>query len=97
MRLHKFTPYSKQSQKIEAFMKRVEVQEKQVGAMRKSHSVIDQKVQAIANRDKKDLAGFERLVDRANDAMERHGKNLLTHQATLDRLIAEADALLESV
>lgn len=56
----------------------------------------NQKVQAIPNRDKKDSGAFVRLLDRANKSMERYGKAAALHLATLDKLIAEADRLLDS-
>jgi len=95
-RLNQFTPFATQRKKIEAFVRRVQVQEKQIGAMKKSHAVANQKVQAILNRDKKDMVAFERLLDRANESMERYGKSAALHLVTLDNLIAEADKILAS-
>ena len=86
---------AKQKKEIEAFVKRVQVQEKQIGVMGKSHSVVDQKAQAILNRDKKETAAFERLLDRANESMDRYTKAATLHLETLDALIIEADRILE--
>lgn len=93
--VYKSTSDPKERKQIENFMKRVQVQEKQIGAMRKSHTVTEQKVQAIFNRDKKDVAGFVHLLERANESMARYERAAVLHLDTLDSLIAEADALLE--
>jgi hypothetical protein len=94
-KLYKSTSDPKEREQIEDFMKRVQIQEQQIGAMRKSYIVIDQKVQEILRRDKKDTAAFGRLLDRANESLGRYERAAALHLDTVDSLIAEADALLE--
>jgi len=96
-RLHEFTPYRTQRGKIEAFVRRVRVQEKQVGALMKANAVKHQKISAMLDRDKGDTGpAFIRLLAHANEAMERYGKAATLHMITLDKLIAEADKILKS-
>lgn len=63
---------------------------------KKAHAVITQKVEAIQQRDRKDVLAFERFLDRAILAVERQTGILNEVVAEYDRLIVEADKILNA-